>query len=172
MTPFIGAIFPFGFNFAPRDWAFCNGQLMSIAENDALFALIGTTYGGDGQNTFALPDFRGRAPMHFGSGFVQGQMAGNETVTLTTAQIPAHNHTFLANSGLATVATPVANSAIASPKDVNNDFAYMYTTANADTTINNGTIGNAGSNQPHENMQPFLAMNYCIALFGIFPSRN
>jgi microcystin-dependent protein len=177
MTPFIGAIFPFGFNFAPQGWAFCFGQLISIAENDALFALIGTTYGGDGVNTFALPDFRGRAPIHQGQGaglsnYVLGQKAGSENVTLTANQLPSHNHNFLANNGLATVGIPVANSSLASPKDVNNDVAYMYSQAVPNTTINNATIGPAGGSQPHSNLQPSLAMNYCIALFGIFPARN
>ena len=176
-TPFLGMICLFGINFSPRGWYACNGQLLAISQNDALFALLGTTFGGDGQNTFAVPDLRGRVPIHQGQGpglsnYVIGQMAGSETVTLNSSQLPAHNHTAMANNTSATGAVPVAGNSIASPKDVNNDNAYMYSTAAPDTTIIPSSVSIAGGNQPHENMQPFLALNYCIAAEGIFPSRN
>lgn len=177
MTPYLGAICLFGFDFAPRGWAACNGQLLPIAQNTALFSLLGTMYGGNGTTTFALPDLRGRVPMHVGSGaglppVVQGQAAGSENVTLLSTQLPQHSHLALVNNTAGTIATPAAGNSIAVLKDINTDNVKMYSTANANTLLNPTTIGNAGGNQPHSNMQPYLVMNYSIALQGIFPSRN
>lgn len=178
MTPYIGAIFPFGLYFAPLGWAYCNGQLLPINQYDALFALIGTTYGGDGQSTFALPDFRGRIPIHQGQGpgqpnYVIGQMGGSETVTLTQNQLPIHNHSFSVNGSAATIDIPQNGNSLAAPIDVNNDVAYMYNNSAApNTALAPNSIGISGNNAPHENIMPILAMNYCISLEGIFPSRN
>jgi len=161
----------FGGNFPPAGWAFCAGQILSIAEYETLFNLIGTTYGGDGQNTFALPDLRGRLPIHQGQGpglsnFVIGQIGGTETVTLTTQQIPAHSHTPIAQSSAGTVASPAnavwAGSAIG-------EYAGAVTPSSA---MSANLVGSAGGSQPHENRMPFLAVNYIISLFGIFPSQN
>jgi microcystin-dependent protein len=166
--PFIGDIKMFGGNFAPYGYAFCNGQLMPISQNQALFALIGTTYGGDGVNTFALPDLRGRVPMHIGPGFVQGQRAGTETVTLLTTQLPVHNHTAGCTDGSANQASPKGNIWATEP----NGITAFYTELAADATMNANVVSLAGGSQPHTNLQPLLAINFIIALFGVFPSRN
>lgn len=168
--PFIGEISMFAGNFAPRGWAFCQGQILSIAQNSALFALLGTTYGGNGQTTFALPDLRGRAPVHLGqlSGgafYTQGESAGAEAVTLTEAQVPAHNHT-LAVGATGTQASPSGGLPGATPA---RDFRYSDAATNA--TLYAGTISSPAA-QPHENRSPVLALNFIIALEGIFPSRN
>ena len=163
--PFIGEIRMFGGNFAPVNWAFCNGQLMAIAQNDALFALIGTTYGGDGQTTFQLPDLRGRLPMHQGSGFVIGQIAGSETVTLTTAQMPQHTHTV---SALTTANAPSPTGGVYG----GNTADSIYTANAPSVQMNAGVVGIGGGSQPHENMMPFGVVNFIICLFGIFPSRS
>lgn len=168
--PFLGEISMFAGNFAPRGWALCNGQLLSIAQNSALFALLGTTYGGDGQATFALPDLRGRAPVHVGtlSGggtYVQGQTGGTESVTLLTTQMPTHTHT-LAAGAVGTQASPAGGLPGTTPA---HDFRYSNATANA--TLHPGTIS-PGNAQPHENRSPVLALNFIIALNGVFPSRN
>jgi len=166
--PFLGQIQPFPYNFAPRGWAFCSGQILPIAQNTALFSLLGTTYGGNGQTTFALPDLRGRVPLHFGQGpglspYDLGQVSGTETVTLLSTQMPAHNHTMNASTGEAadTIATGqvLASSAIYAPGSPN-------------TVMSAQSVGQAGGNQPHPNLQPYLVLNWCIALEGIFPSRN
>lgn len=173
-SPFIGEIRIVGFNFAPIGWAMCQGQLLSIAQNDALFALIGTTYGGDGQTTFALPDFRGRLGVHQGqrsggSNFVMGEVAGVESVTLTTNQIPAHSHLAGAESTGGNQTSPTAgvysNYATGGKKD------KLYSPS-ANATGSPTELGPAGGNQPHDNLMPYLAINYVIALEGIFPSRN
>lgn len=180
MEPFIGQVCLFGFNFAPRGWALCDGQLMSIAQNQALFSLIGTTYGGDGRTTFGLPDLRGRVAIHQGQGpglspHTIGEMAGTENVTLLQTQMPMHNHLLMASSTTATTNNPnggvmaVANSAISSGEDVT---TQTYASAPNGAAMNPQSISAAGGNQPHTNMQPYLTMNYCIALAGIFPSRN
>jgi len=166
--PFLGQIQQFGFNFAPRGWAFCNGQLMSIAQNTALFSLLGTMYGGDGQTTFGIPDMRGRDSLHFGQGpglsnFAQGEVSGVEGVTLINQQMPMHNHTLNANSGAKLVDKPLNNSL---------GGADIYTAASLDSVMSPGSIGMSGGNQPHENRQPLLVINWCIALEGIYPSRN
>jgi microcystin-dependent protein len=156
----------FGGNFAPAGWAFCNGALMPISENDALFNLIGTTYGGDGQSTFALPNLQSRIPIHAGPGFVQGQTGGAETVTLTTNQIPSHSHVLTCNSAAGTQAGP-GNGLWASTSPSLNQYSTNAPTLNMDPAA----IGQTGGNQPHDNMAPFLAVNFILSLFGIFPSQ-
>lgn len=167
-SPFIGEIRLAGFNFAPQGWAFCAGQLMSIAENPALFQLLGTTYGGDGQNTFGLPDLRGRVPIHQGNGFVQGQLAGSENVTLNSNQIPNHAHSSTqCSSKPGTTGTPTANSTWAVSAK-----GSLYGNNAPSVNMASGALGNTGGGQPHENRQPSVAINYIISLFGIFPSQN
>ena len=169
--PFIAEIVMFAGNFAPRGWAFCQGQIMSIAQNTALFSLLGTTYGGNGQTTFALPDLRGRVPVGTGQGpglssYTLGQQSGSESVTLVPTQLPAHSHQVLCSSDDATSGDPSGNFPSAFPQKI-------Y--ANASTpgkTMANGMIGLAGSSQPHTNIQPYLAINFIIAIEGIYPSRN
>jgi len=175
--PYIGEIRCFGFNFAPIDWAFCNGQLMSIAQNQALFSIIGTTYGGDGVSTFALPNLQGRVPMHWGTspGFntVIGEVQGTTTVTLTSQQIPLHNHAVTAAQVGGTgeeVASPSSSAYLGN--STGHNLAYIKAPTTFDAPFSPRAIGPAGGSQPHENMQPYLALNFCIALFGIFPSRN
>lgn len=169
-TPFIGSVTMFAGNFAPVGYAFCDGRLVPISENDALFALIGTIYGGDGQNTFALPDLRGRAPIHQGTRpgggtYVIGQTLGTETVTLTATQMPSHTHTLGANSGPGNSAGP--SGAVWARSTSTQNYA-----AAANVAMNAGAVVSSGGNQPHENMQPYLAINFIIALYGVFPSRN
>ena len=168
--PFIGEIRLVGFNFAPRGWALCDGQLLSIAENDALFALIGTTYGGDGQSTFALPDFRSRMPIHQGTGssgtsYTMGESSGTETVTLIVNQIPTHTHQAQAQSGAGNQPGPGGN--IWASSGLN-----QYNSSAADSDMNAQAITSTGGNLPHDNMMPFLTINFVIALEGIFPTRN
>lgn len=170
--PFLGMIATFGFNFAPRGWAMCSGQILPIAQNTALFSLLGTTYGGNGQTTFALPDLRSRVPIHFGQGpglssYDLGQSAGTENVTLTVNQMPAHPHPFqiLANEG-------DANSKVPLNTFFSGQSANFYNTAQDGTKMGPQTTAIAGGSQPHTNIQPYLAINFCIALEGIFPSRN
>ena len=166
--PFLGEIRMFGGNFAPVGWALCNGQLLAISQNDALFNLIGTTYGGDGQNTFALPDLRGRAPVHQGAGFVIGQSGGVENVTLAVGQMPAHNHQAAAAAG-GNVVDPA--NAVWSSDPGGNTAAYTIP-PQGQATMNGAAIGSTGGSQPHDNMQPYLAVNYIISVEGIFPSQN
>jgi len=169
--PYIGEIRMFGGNFAPAGWAFCNGALMPISENDALFTLIGTTYGGDGQETFALPNLQGRVPIHAGQGpgisqsYVLGEMGGVESVTLTVQQIPNHNHAMMASNANGQQPQPT-NGFLAL---TNPGFPYV---ANSQPfkQLNANSVGPIGGSQPHENMGPFLAINFIISLFGIFPS--
>jgi microcystin-dependent protein len=166
--PYIGEIRMFAGNFAPAGWAFCNGQLVPISENDALFILIGTTYGGDGQETFALPNLQSRLPVHMGNSFVIGQAAGVESVTLTTQQMPIHNHTVLASTDNATATDPTGNT-IGTQGDVN------VTPFGADQPIgpmNPASISPVGGSQPHTNFQPYICINYIISLFGLFPSQT
>jgi len=164
-TPYIGEIRMFGGNFPPQNWAFCDGQLMSIAQNDVLFALIGTTYGGDGVNTFALPDLRGRLPMHQGSGFIIGQLGGTETVTVTANQIPAHTHT---------VAALTAANAVSPSSAVygGNTPGHIYTANAPSAPMNAGMVGIGGGSLPHENMMPYGVVSFIISLFGVFPSQT
>jgi microcystin-dependent protein len=170
--PFVGDIRMFGGNFAPANYAMCNGQTIPITQNETLFNLIGTTYGGDGVNTFNLPDLRGRVPVHMGNllgnGFVQGEAAGLETVTVLTAQIPSHNHTAGCTNGNANQAGPGANIWATEP----NGVTAFYTEAAPDGVMNGNLVGLTGGTQPHANIQPYLVINFIIALFGVFPSRN
>jgi microcystin-dependent protein len=175
---FIGEIRCFGFNFAPVGWAFCNGQLIAISQNNALFQLIGTTYGGDGQSTFALPNLQGRIPMHWGAGpggfnTIIGQVQGTSSATLTTNQIPAHAHAVnpvrvLPGGALEHLAAPSSAAFISN----SNPDAIYNTAPTIDTPFWSNTIGPTGGSQPHDNMQPYLALNFCISLFGIFPSQT
>lgn len=168
-TPFIGEIRIFAGNFAPSGWALCHGQLLPIAENDTLFALIGTTYGGNGETSFGLPDMRGRIPVHQGAGpglspRVLGQRGGSERVTLGLAQIPAHSHTLVASS-VPSRSTAGSNGLLA-PATV-----PIYGTGTPTTAMAPQALASAGGGQPHENMAPYLAINFIIALFGIFPNE-
>jgi microcystin-dependent protein len=172
MDPYIAQVLIFAGNFAPRDWAFCDGQLISIEENTALFALIGTIYGGNGQNSFGLPDLRGRVPVGTGSNsplgsIPEGQAAGSETVTLTLTQIPSHTHTLKGVTEVGTSIIPTGNF-LANTGALDREYALTGT----QTDMNAGAISTVGENQPHTNMQPYLALNYVICLYGIFPSRN
>ncbi|HQU84919.1 MAG TPA: tail fiber protein [Pyrinomonadaceae bacterium] len=169
--PFIGEIRMFGGNFAPLNWALCNGAAQSIAQNDALYALIGTTYGGDGINTFNLPDLQGRLPIHQGtlaggSTYVIGQQLGTETVTLTNAQMPAHSHPISANSNNGSSPNPSGNFVAGTT------LAPYAQSVPTDQTLNAQTIGVAGGSQPHTNLMPYLCVTFIISLFGIFPQRN
>lgn len=167
--PYVGEIRMFAGNFAPAGWMLCQGQLLPISENDALFTLIGTTYGGDGQTTFALPDLRGRIPLHMGQGpgtssFVIGQQGGVETVTLTVNQLPQHTHPLQASTNLANTGTPT-------DKVLGVTAAFdAYIDDTPLVNMNAASFGSTGGSQPHDNMQPFLCINYIISLFGIFPS--
>ena len=155
------------FNFAPKGWAQCNGQFLPINQNQALFSLLGTTYGGNGQTTFALPNLQGRVPMHIGNGHIQGESAGEAAHTLTQSEMPQHLHTLGAN----TVDADTGN-ATAAPKGTPGAFNNGYRSATNLVAISPASVTNVGGGQPHENRQPFLTLNYCIALQGIFPSRN
>jgi microcystin-dependent protein len=161
--PYVGEIRMFAGNFAPLDWLFCEGQLLPITENETLFQLIGTTYGGDGQNTFALPDLRGRIPLHQGNGFVMAQNGGVENVALTVQQVPAHTHAMLATNDIPTQATPAGNV-------TGQAAAKIYRAGSPSVFLAPGSMGSAGGSQPHNNFQPYLCMNFIISLFGIFPS--
>jgi microcystin-dependent protein len=163
--PFVGEIRIFAGNFAPSGWAFCQGQVLPISQFDALFNLIGTTYGGDGQSTFALPNLASRIPMHVGQNFVQGQAAGEEQVTLTTQQIPAHSHTVTASSASGTQPGPGGNILAA------NSTVALYSGDAPNNALTAQTVQTVGGNQSHDNMQPFLVLNFIISLFGVFPTQ-
>jgi microcystin-dependent protein len=170
--PFVGEIRMFAGNFAPAGWHFCDGAPMPISENDVLFTLIGTTYGGDGQETFNLPNFLGRVPIHMGTGgsgttYQMGEMAGVETVTLTTQQIPAHNHAFLASTDPGGAGTP-QNGVLATEANVTPYRANLAPTIPMAANM----LGADGGSQPHENLQPLLCINYIISLFGVFPTQT
>jgi microcystin-dependent protein len=165
-TPFIGEIRLVGFNFAPIGWAECNGQLLSINDHDALFNLIGTTYGGDGQTTFALPDYRGRVAISQSSSFVIGQTGGVESVTLTPAHLPTHSHSMAASSAPGNSKSPQDKVYAQIPNATKSDKLYG---APKDQQASNQMVSIVGGSQPHENRQPFLALKYIIALEGIFP---
>ncbi len=173
--PYIGEIRMFGFGRTPTGWQACDGSLLPISEYDALFALIGTTYGGDGQTTFGVPDLRGRLPIHQGTGpglstYVIGQRAGSETVTVLPTQMPAHTHIVIATTAAATTGTP-GPSVI--PGTVSEGFMYATDlTGSTPFTMNVTAVGIAGGTQPHPNTMPTLTVQYCIAVFGIFPSQN
>lgn len=164
--PYVGEIRMFGGNFAPAGWMFCEGQLLPISENETLFQLIGTTYGGDGQSTFALPDLRGRLPLHQGNGFTLAETGGVEEVTLTVNQMPSHTHPALGSSNVATGTAPQANVLSALPSATNS----AYGTDNPQISVSPQSLTSVGGSQPHSNMQPFLCVTYIISLFGVFPS--
>jgi microcystin-dependent protein len=161
-TPFIGEVKMVGFNFPPKGWAFCNGQLLAIAQNTALFSILGTTYGGDGRTTFGLPNLQGRVPLHMGNGFTEGQVGGAGSVTLTSNQA-GHGHAVNAT------ATATTNTAAGNFPATSGSNIYG---ASPDTTMNATIVGQAGGSQAHSNLQPYLVVNFVIALTGVFPSRN
>jgi len=172
--PFVGQILAVGFNFAPVGWLLCNGQTLPIAQYQVLFQLIGTTYGGDGVNTFALPNLSGRVPVNQGQGpglspYVLGQIAGSDSVTLIANQVGAHSHSLWASAQAGSTATPGTTVALAQNAQ---PLVDIYSAAAPNTTMAGSSIGNAGGSQPHENRQPLLAINYIIAFEGIFPSQN
>jgi microcystin-dependent protein len=170
-TPFIGQIFIFAGNFAPASYQFCNGQLLSINNNQALFSILGTTYGGDGQNTFALPNLQSRAPIGAGQGpglgnFVLGQLGGTENVTLTSANLPSHSHAIGAVAATGNVSFPQATLfAIGAKPD-------LYSGSGGNTTMNAAMVSPVGSGAPFSHLRPYLAMSYIIAIYGVFPTRN
>jgi len=161
--PYVGEIRMFGGNFAPAGWMFCEGQLLPVSENETLFQLIGTTYGGDGQSTFALPDLRGRLPLHQGNGFILAETGGAEEITVTVNQLPAHSHPFLASSGTAGGTSP-QGTVLATPT------ASMYNAGTTPVAMSSQVVGSTGGSQPHNNFQPYLCVDFIISLFGIFPS--
>jgi microcystin-dependent protein len=170
--PFIGEIRMFAGNFPPVGWAFCDGQLMPISQNDALFILIGTTYGGDGESTFALPNLQSRVPMHMGNGpdgvnYQLGEAAGVESVTLSTQQIPVHTHQLIGTTSPALETGPGGNLF-----GVSGAVEYAIAGQSADNAMNPAAISPVGGSQPHENCQPFLCINYIISLFGLFPQQT
>jgi len=170
--PFLSEIRIFSFNYAPRNWAQCNGQFLPINQNQALFSLLGTTYGGNGQTTFALPDMRGNVPIHEGSGHTLGEKAGTQAVTVNTSQMPTHVHDFSSNT---CVQSASANATVGPPTSnywANSGRAAYSTGGVSLGAMAPGAVTNVGGSQPHTNMQPYLVLNFCIALVGIFPSQN
>lgn len=172
--PFVAEIRIFPFNFAPKGWAWCDGQLLPLSQNTALFSLLGTTYGGNGKSNFALPDLQGRAPMHPGQGpglslHDLGEQGGSETVTLLESQIPVHNHGMMGSNSTATISVPNSASAIA-----RTDGAMVFRTGPGTRTVlmSYQAVAPAGGDSPHNNLQPYLTMYYCIALQGVFPPRG
>ena len=163
--PFLAEIRIVSFNFAPKGWAMANGQLLPINQNQALFSLLGTTYGGNGQTTFALPDIRGRVSMHFGNGHILGEKGGEQAHTLSISELPTHAHVAQASINSGNVQTGAGNV-------LGQVLGRLYTDPSQLTTLSPSTITNVGGSQAHLNMQPFLALTYCIALQGIFPSQN
>ena len=164
-TPYLSEIRIMSFNFAPKGWAFCNGQQMPINQNQALFSLLGTTYGGNGQTTFALPNLQGRTAMHLGNGHTQGETGGEAAHTLTVTEIPTHTHTANASSSEGNSPVPASN-VLASPLN------QSYAPPAAGVVMDPSTVAATGGSQAHNNLQPYLALNFCIALQGAFPTRN
>jgi microcystin-dependent protein len=164
--PYVGEIRMFAGNFAPAGWMFCEGQLLPISEYETLFNLIGTTYGGDGQSTFALPDLRGRLPLHQGNGFILAETGGAEEITLTVSQIPAHSHPFLASTSAGSQGNPAGNVT------AQNTLVQIYAEDVPTVNMGNNAIGPVGGSQPHTNFQPYLCVDFIISLFGIFPSQT
>lgn len=169
--PYVAELGLFAFGFAPQGWALCAGQILAIATNQALFSLLGTYYGGNGVTTFALPDLRGRSPLGAGQGpglsnYAQGTALGTEAVTLATSQLPPHSHSLAGNSSIGTLTDPT-NNYIAQYGEGVKAF-----TASSNTNLNPASVTNAGGNQPHTNLQPYLTLNWCIALQGVFPSQT
>ena len=176
--PFLGEIKLFAGNFQIRSWAYCNGQLLSIAQNDALYTLLGTTYGGDGVNTFALPNLQSRIALHQGTGGglttrVLGEASGVENATVSSAQLPSHTHQVIALTGAATATSP-SNTLPAAPSNATGELLYVTgsSTGNTDSPPNATAVSSAGGNVPHNNIMPVLALNYLIALEGVFPQQN
>jgi microcystin-dependent protein len=167
-TPFLSEIKMMSFNFAPRNWALCDGQTLPINQNQALFSLLGTTYGGNGQTTFQLPNLEGRIPIHMGQGFVLGQVGGEQAHTLTLSEMPAHNHFANANSNTAnTTNVPTASLILAASTS-----SQAYTAFTNPIVMDTRGVSNYGGSQAHNNLQPYLVISFCIALSGIFPSQN
>jgi microcystin-dependent protein len=164
--PFVGEIRMFAGNFAPAGWMFCEGQLLPISENETLFVLIGTTYGGDGESTFALPDLRGRIPIHQGNGFILAETGGAEEITLTISQIPAHSHPLLATTSINNDAQPLSNVL----GQANTGDPYQSVAGGSPMAPQ--SISAVGGSQPHTNFQPYLCVNFIISLFGLMPSQN
>jgi microcystin-dependent protein len=174
MDPFVAEIRIFPFNFAPQGWAFCDGQLLPLSQNTALFSLLGTTYGGNGTSNFALPDLQGRAPMHPGQGpglslHDLGEASGSDTVTLLQSEMPNHPHTMRANTDIAAVQTPSPARSIARSQNAN---AYKAPAGQPVVPLSSGALAPAGGDQPHNNLQPYLTLNFNIALQGVFPPRT
>lgn len=165
---YLGEIRVISFNYAPKGWAMCNGQLLPINQNQALFSLLGTRYGGNGQTNFALPDLRGRMPLHMGPGFIEGQAGGEQAHTLTIAEMPQHTHVLEANTGLTTAVSP-AGALLGKRGRLGRD---MFAAPGNLTSLHQLSVTTAGGSMPHENMQPFLTLNFVIALVGVFPSLN
>jgi microcystin-dependent protein len=174
--PFLGQVQPFAFGFAPRYWAQCNGQLLSIAQNNALFALLGTTFGGNGVNTFQLPNLQSCVPIHYGTyvgtTYDPGEVGGNETVTLSLSNLPMHNHNFLGTQTAATSINPTSGSLLAKTAIPSGTALNFYASDATTQVLNPASIAPVGGNTAHANIQPYLAINFCIALYGIFPSRG
>jgi microcystin-dependent protein len=166
--PYVGEIRMFAGNFAPAGWMFCEGQMLPIAENEVLFQLIGTTYGGDGESTFGLPDLRGRLPIHQGGGFVLGQTGGAETITLTVNQVAAHTHPFLGTLDQGSQNPP--NNMLVAQSPTQN--AFPYGTDMPPGSLNPNSVGPVGGSQPHSNLQPFLCVDFIISLFGLYPQPS
>jgi microcystin-dependent protein len=164
--PFLSEIRVMSFNFPPRGWAFCNGQILPINQNQALFSLLGTTYGGNGLTNFALPDLQGRVPLHRGAGHTLGETAGEYAHTLTTAELPPHTHVLTACSQGGNLPTPAGNVLASTAPNP------LYGPAKGQVALAAGTVAGTGGSQAHANTQPFLALSFCIALVGIFPSQN
>jgi microcystin-dependent protein len=163
--PFLAEIRIFGFNFAPRGYALCDGQILPINQNQSLYSLLGTTYGGDGRTSFGLPDLRGRSPVHVGNGDSLGNKGGSEGVTLSASQMPQHDHPLNSSSDPANAPSPAG-------KVLGNASTQLYNDAQPLREMNPAAVASVGGGQSHNNMQPFLVMNFCIALQGLFPSRN
>lgn len=166
--PYVGEIRIFAGNFAPNGWYFCDGTILPISENETLFTLVGTTYGGDGETTFALPDLRGRAPIHDGPSTTQGEMGGVEQVTLTSQQLPAHSHVLQGTAASASSTSPSGNV----PASQGEVTSFAYGTDAPRTTLSASALTQAGASQPHDNLQPYLTVNFIISAFGIFPSPS
>ncbi len=164
--PYVGEIRMFAGNFAPAGWMLCDGQLLPISENETLFQLIGTTYGGDGQSTFALPNLQSRVPIHQGNGPLLAEAGGVENVTLTVNQIPAHSHAFLGSTDIANTPNPATNVLARSGQ------VQMFINGAASVAMNPNSVGQVGGSQPHSNLQPYLTINFIISMFGIFPSQT
>ena len=176
VEPFIGEIRLFGFNFAPRNWALCDGSILQTRDNEPLFSLISTIYGGDGRTTFGLPDLRGRTPIHKGSGIGLsnrpiGHKSGTETVTLTTNQMPAHRHTMHGEEDIGTLSAPATDSLLGE-LEFNGNPINFYSSTTPSRTLATTALNNTGGNNARENLMPYLTMNYCIALLGLFPTRT